>query len=131
MISVSLLLPACKDGAQEGAAQPGLRSSTVPSAHGGCPEASPVSATVLTAATLMEWLSLGQGCDQPWFFTLRLEVETDQDRGMVFYAVASDLLPARPFNGVSISHTDGCGCFVLLCCRENSELCAHGFENAP
>uniref|UniRef100_A0A8C3XXP0 DLEC1 cilia and flagella associated protein n=1 Tax=Catharus ustulatus TaxID=91951 RepID=A0A8C3XXP0_CATUS len=29
-----------------------------------------------------------------------LEVETDQDRGMVFYAVASDLLPARPFNGV-------------------------------
>ncbi|XP_005040593.1 PREDICTED: deleted in lung and esophageal cancer protein 1 [Ficedula albicollis] len=26
-----------------------------------------------------------------------LEVETDHDRGMVFYAVASDLLPARPF----------------------------------
>ncbi|KAL2307147.1 hypothetical protein Nmel_000095 [Mimus melanotis] len=31
-----------------------------------------------------------------------LEVETDHDRGMVFYAVASDLLPARPFYGVLI-----------------------------
>ncbi|KAF4800195.1 Deleted in lung and esophageal cancer protein 1 [Turdus rufiventris] len=29
-----------------------------------------------------------------------LEVETDHDRGMVFYAVASDLLPAKPFEGV-------------------------------
>ncbi|NXH90409.1 DLEC1 protein, partial [Edolisoma coerulescens] len=29
-----------------------------------------------------------------------LEVEMDHDRGMVFYSVASDLLPARPFYGV-------------------------------
>ncbi|NXS27929.1 DLEC1 protein, partial [Pomatostomus ruficeps] len=29
-----------------------------------------------------------------------LEVETDHDRGMVFYSVASDLLPARPLHGV-------------------------------
>nr|XP_031359643.1 deleted in lung and esophageal cancer protein 1 [Lonchura striata domestica] len=29
-----------------------------------------------------------------------LEVEMDHDRGMVFYSVASDLLPARPFSGV-------------------------------
>ncbi|XP_068031633.1 deleted in lung and esophageal cancer protein 1 isoform X2 [Anomalospiza imberbis] len=29
-----------------------------------------------------------------------LEVEMDHDRGMVFYSVASDLLPARPFFGV-------------------------------
>ncbi|XP_053845951.1 LOW QUALITY PROTEIN: deleted in lung and esophageal cancer protein 1 [Vidua macroura] len=29
-----------------------------------------------------------------------LEVEMDHDRGMVFYSVASDLLPARPFCGV-------------------------------
>ncbi|NXQ24481.1 DLEC1 protein, partial [Alaudala cheleensis] len=29
-----------------------------------------------------------------------LEVEMDHDRGMVFYLVASDLLPARPFSGV-------------------------------
>ncbi|NXS00644.1 DLEC1 protein, partial [Oxylabes madagascariensis] len=29
-----------------------------------------------------------------------LEVEMDHDRGMVFYSVASDLLPARPFDGV-------------------------------
>ncbi|KAI1242552.1 Deleted in lung and esophageal cancer protein 1, partial [Lamprotornis superbus] len=42
-----------------------------------------------------------------------LELEMDHDRGMVFYAVASDLLPARPFYGVSISHTDVFGCFVL------------------
>ncbi|NXR85757.1 DLEC1 protein, partial [Hypocryptadius cinnamomeus] len=29
-----------------------------------------------------------------------LEVEMDHDRGMVFYSVASDLLPAKPFFGV-------------------------------
>lgn len=62
-------------------------------------------------STLMEWASLGQGCDQPCFFTLRLEVEMDHDRGMVFHSVASDLLPARPFSGVSISHW----CVWLLC----------------
>lgn len=73
---------------------------------------------------LVEWASLGQGCDQPWLFALRLEVDMDHDRGMVFYPVASDLLPAKPFYGVSISHTDGFG--ALYCCAAGRiQSCVH------
>uniref|UniRef100_A0A663EY65 DLEC1 cilia and flagella associated protein n=1 Tax=Aquila chrysaetos chrysaetos TaxID=223781 RepID=A0A663EY65_AQUCH len=42
----------------------------------------------------------GQGSDQLRFFTLRLKVDTDHDRGMVFYSMASDLVPEQPLLGV-------------------------------
>lgn len=69
----------------------------------------------------------GQGSDQLRFFTLRLKVDTDHDRGMVFYSMASDLIPEQPLLGVSISRTNVFSWFVLLCYCKNSELCAHGF----
>uniref|UniRef100_A0A8B9N4Y7 DLEC1 cilia and flagella associated protein n=1 Tax=Accipiter nisus TaxID=211598 RepID=A0A8B9N4Y7_9AVES len=42
----------------------------------------------------------GQGSDQLQFFTLRLKVDMDHDRGMVFYSMASHLIPEQPLLGV-------------------------------
>lgn len=51
----------------------------------------------------------------------------DHDGEMVFYSMASDLIPDQPLLGVSISHIDVFSWFVLLCNCKNSELYAHGF----
>jgi len=69
----------------------------------------------------------GQGSDHLSFFTRRLKVDMEHDRGLVFYSLASDLVPDQPLSGVSISRTDVFSWFVLLCCCKNSELYVHGF----
>lgn len=69
----------------------------------------------------------GKGSDQLGFFTLRLKVDMDHDGGMVFYSMASDLIPAQPLLGVSISCTNVFSCFVMLCYCKNAELCVCGF----
>lgn len=65
----------------------------------------------------------GKGSDQLPFFTLRLKVDTDHDGGMVFYSMASDLLPDQPLLGVSTSCTDVFSWFVLLGTRTAIPTC--------